>query len=153
MLRKKENKGLNIGQVVKVSNPYIPPMPPYPNATVVDVSVIFGDREETIKCLPSLESISEDKNGVVISDNKDAIQVHVDAWYRISKQALEQVPYHNEVVEVYDSINRMLHPELEAERMRDERITKLEKKFEGVDGKLDKLMDILTSNNQKKKSE
>lgn len=149
MLRKRDNKGLKIGQVVKVSNPYIPQVPTFPNATVIDVVVNFAGEEETIKGLPSMEILSEDKNGVVISDNKDAMQVHVDAWYRVSKQALDSVPYHKEVVVVYDSINAMLNPEKEAERMREERISKLEKKFDGVDSKLDNLMNYLMNEKSK----
>lgn len=150
VLRKKENKGLKVGQVVKVSNPYVPQVPTYPNATVIDVVAVFGGEEETIKGLPSLETISEDKNGVVISDNKDAMQAHVDSWYRISKQALELMPYHTEVVDVYDSINRLLNPEKEAERLREERISKLEGRFERMDGKLDNLMNYLMNNSKTK---
>lgn len=149
ILRKKENKGLKVGQVVKVSNPYVPKVPAYPNVTVIDVVVMFDGEEETIKGLPSMDVISEDKNGVVISDNKDVMQAHVDAWYRISKQALDMMPYHNEVVDSYDAINRILNPEKEAERLREERISKLEKKFDGVDSKLDHLMDYLMNDKQK----
>lgn len=153
VLRKKENKGMKVGQVVKVSNPYVPQVPTYPNATVIDVVAIFGGEEETIKGLPSLETISEDKNGVVISDNKDAMQAHVDAWYRISKQALELMPYHNEVVDVYDSIVRILNPEKEAERLREERLSNLEGRFDKMDGKLDHLMDYLMNNSKTKRNE
>lgn len=151
VLRKKENKGLKVGQVVKVSNPYIPQVQTFPNATVIDVVVNFAGEEETIKGLPSMEILSEDKNGVVISDNKDAMQAHVDAWYRVSKQALDSVPHHQEVVGVYDSINALLNPEREAERIREERITNLEKKFDGVDSKLDNLMSYLMSEKSKPK--
>lgn len=151
VLHKKDNKGLRVGQVARVSNPYVPQVPTFPNATVIDVVANFAGEEETIKGLPSMDIISEDKNGVVISDSKDAMQAHVDAWYRISKQALDSVPYHKEVVEVYDSVNRILNPEKEAERLREERITKLEKKFDGVDSKLDNLMDYLMSKDSKLK--
>lgn len=149
VLRKKNDKGLRVGHVVRVSNPYVPQVPSYPNAMVVDVMVNFSDEEETIKGLPCMDTISEDKNGVVISDNKDAMQAHVEAWYRISRQALDSVPYHNEVVEVYESIIGLLNPDKEAERLREERLSKLEGRFDKMDGKLDHLMDYLMSNNSK----
>lgn len=151
VLNKKENKGLKVGQVVKVSNPYMPQLPTYPNATVIDVVAMFSGEEETIKGLPSVETISEDKNGVVISDNKDIMQAHVESWYRISKQALELMPYHNEVVDVYDTIIRQLNPELEAERLREERLSKLEGRFDGMEGKIDQLVSFLMNDNSKPK--
>lgn len=153
MLRKKEDKGMKVGQVVRVSNPYVPKVPPYPNAMVVDVMVNFSGEEETIKGLPCMDTISEDKNGVVISDNKDAMQAHVDAWYRISRQALDLMPYHTEVVDAYEGITRLLNPEKEAERLREERISKLEGRFDKMDGKLDQLVNYLMKDSKSKKNE
>ena len=147
VLRKKDNKGLRIGQVKRVSNPYVPQTGTY-QGMVVDAIVDFEGEEETIKWLPSLESLSEDKGGTVYSDNKDMMLKHVEAWEQASKQALETVPHHEEVLAVCEPIKRKLNPALEAERQRDEKISKLESRMDGMDGKLDKIVNILDALNR-----
>lgn len=151
VLNKKEKPTLRIGQVSRVSNPYVPQGSVYPQAMVVDVIVRFDDGDETIKGLPSLESISEDKNGVIVSDNKDAMAAKVEAMQRTSKQILDSVPYHQEVVDSCEPILRKLNPALEAERTRDEKISRLENKVEAMEGKLDQIVNLLTGTNSKKK--
>jgi len=147
VLRKKEKKGLSIGQVKRVSNPYVPQTGNY-QGMVVDAIVNFDGEEETIKWLPSLESLSEDKSGVVYCDNKDMMLKHVEAWENASKQALEAVPHHEEVIAVADPIKRKLNPALEAEKQRDEKISKLESRMDGMDGKLDKILNMMNANNR-----
>ena len=142
VLRKKEDKGLRIGQVKRVSNPYVPQVGAY-QGMVVDAIVNFDGEDETIKWLPSMESLSEDKGGVVYCDNKDMMLKHVEAWESSSRQALETVPYHEEVLEICEPIKRKLNPALEAEKQRDEKISKLESRMDGIDGKLDKIVNIL----------
>lgn len=151
MLNKKEKPVLRIGQVSRVSNPYVPQGGIYPQATVVDVIVRFEDGDETIKGLPSMDIISEDKNGVIISDNKDAMLSKVEAMQRTSKQILDSMPYHQDVVDSCEPILRKLNPALEAERTRDEKISRLEGKVEGMEGKLDQIVSLLTGTNSKKK--
>lgn len=151
VLNKKEKPVLRIGQVSRVSNPYVPQGGIYPQATVVDVIVRFEDGDETIKGLPSMDIISEDKNGVIISDNKDAMLSKVEAMQRTSKQILDSMPYHQDVVESCEPILRKLNPALEAERTRDEKISRLEGKVEGMEGKLDQIVNLLTGTNSKKK--
>lgn len=151
VLNKKEKPVLRIGQVSRVSNPYVPQGGIYPQATVVDVIVRFEDGDETIKGLPSMDIISEDKNGVIISDNKDAMLSKVEAMQRTSKQILDSMPYHQDVVDSCEPILRKLNPALEAERTRDEKISRLEGKVEGMEGKLDQIVSLLTGTNSKKK--
>lgn len=147
VLRKKENKGLKIGQVKRVSNPYVPQGGTF-QGMVVDAIVSFDGEEETIKWLPSLESLSEDKSGVVYCDNKDMMLKHVEAWEQSSKQVIESIPHHEEVIAVADPIKRKLNPALEAEKQRDEKISKLESRMDGMDGKLDKIVNILDALNK-----
>ena len=151
VLNKKEKPVLRIGQVIRVSNPYAPQVGIYPQQMVVDVIVSFNGDEETIKGLPSMDSVSEDKNGVVISDSKDAMLAKVESMQRTSKQIRDSVPYHTEVVEACEPILRKLNPALEAERNRDEKISRLEGKVEGMEGKLDQIVSLLTGTNSKKK--
>ena len=144
VLRKKENKGLKAGQVKRVSNPYMPQTGNY-QGMVVDVIIDFDGEEETIKWLPSLDSLSEDKSGVVYCDNKELMLKHVEAWENGSRQALEAMPHHEEVLRVCEPIKRKLNPALEAERKRDEKISKRESRMDGMNGKLDKIVNMLNN--------
>ena len=73
---------------------------------------------------------------------------HVEAWEQSSKQVIESIPHHEEVIAVADPIKRKLNPALEAEKQRDEKISKLESRMDGMDGKLDKIVNILDALNK-----
>lgn len=152
VLNKSENKGLKIGQVVRVSNPH-PKDNTFPQQIVVDVIASFDGEEETIKALPSMEMISEDKRGVVFCDNQETMKHYVMNWVNASKKAIDSIPYHEEVLKVSDSIMRKLDPQIEAERLREEKFVNLERKVEGMEGTLTDIRDMLNAAfNQKKKS-
>ena len=47
-----------------------------------------------------------------------------------------------------EPIKRKLNPALEAEKKRDEKIQKLENRMNGIDGKLDRILNMMNANNR-----
>nr|DAU12889.1 MAG TPA: hypothetical protein [Caudoviricetes sp.] len=145
VLDKGENPNLRIGQVVSVSNPqtkypsFNNGFTPQPMETVVDVKVKLGDEEVDFKQLPANGQIANDKN-LVVSDNKDAMSVEVDAMLRQSKAILESVDYNKRVVESCEGMLQQLNPQIAKEKEQTEKINKLEGKVSGIEGKIDKMM-------------
>jgi hypothetical protein len=145
VLDKGENPNLRIGQVVSVSNPqtkyptFNNGFTPQPMETVVDVKVKLGDEEVDFKQLPANGQIANDKN-LVVSDNKDAMSVEVDAMLRQSKAILESVDYNKRVVESCEGMLQQLNPQIAKDKEQTEKINKLEGKVSGIEGKIDKMM-------------
>lgn len=163
ILQKGENPDLKIGQVVSVSNPqpkygqYVPGQTFGQNMeTVVDVSVKINDETIEFKQLPANLSIANfGQNGVVVSDNREAMNAEVESMLRTSKQVIESISFHENVISSCDAILRELNPQFAKEKEQEEKIGALEQKVCGVENTLTDIKDMLSkalnsSNNSKK---
>lgn len=163
ILEKSDTLNLKVGQVVSVSNP----QPKYnqfattPSFTtqpemVVDIKVKVGEEVMDFKQLNANHSLANSGN-VVVSDNKEAMSAEVEGLLRTSKQILESVPYHERVISSCDTVLRELNPQFAKEKEQEEKISALEERMGDINGKLDKMFEILSDtvghNKSKKKEE
>lgn len=149
ILEKGEDLNLKIGQVISVSNP----QPKYNqfNTTnafsqpemVVDVKVKVGEESLDFKQLNANMNIANSGN-VVVSDSKEAMSAEVESLLRNSKQIIESVPYHERVVASCDVMLRELNPQFAKEKEQEEKIGALEQRMGHIDGKLEKVLELLS---------
>ena len=149
ILEKGEDLNLKIGQVIIVSNP----QPKYNqfNTTnafsqpemVVDVKVKVGEESLDFKQLNANMNIANSGN-VVVSDSKEAMSAEVESLLRNSKQIIESVPYHERVVASCDVMLRELNPAFAKEKEQEEKIGALEQRMGHIDGKLEKVLELLS---------
>lgn len=149
ILEKGEDLNLKIGQVISVSNP----QPKYNqfNTTnafsqpemVVDVKVKVGEESLDFKQLNANMNIANSGN-VVVSDSKEAMSAEVESLLRNSKQIIESVPYHERVVASCDVMLRELNPAFAKEKEQEEKIGALEQRMGHIDGKLEKVLELLS---------
>lgn len=149
ILEKGEDLNLKIGQVISVSNP----QPKYNqfNTTnafsqpemVVDVKVKVGEESLDFKQLNANMNIANSGN-VVVSDSKEAMSAEVESLLRNSKQIIESVPYHERVVSSCDVMLRELNPAFAKEKEQEEKIGALEQRMGHIDGKLEKVLELLS---------
>ncbi len=149
ILEKADEPRLKIGSVVSVSQPapkYAQTYIPNQNftETVVDVVVKVGEEEIKFEKIPSSLSIANfGQNGVVVSESKEAMNTEVEGMLRTSRNILDSIPYHEKVVDVCDSMLRQLNPQFAKEKEQEEKIASLESKVGGMEGKLDRIADML----------
>lgn len=165
ILQKGEKPELKVGQIVSVSNPapkynttFVPGQQFNGIETTVDVTVKIGEENMDFKQLPSNLSIANfGQNGVVVSENRDAMNAEVEAMLRTSRQILDSVPFHESVIGFCDLILRQLNPQFAKEKEQEEKIGTLEQKVSGMEGTLTDIKEMLykaldtSSNNQKVK--
>lgn len=160
----KSNLTLRIGEVTNVSNPKNKlNQPMYPNVqpfaqqeTTVDVQVKFGEEFHNFEQLPSMLS-STSKNNLVVSDNKEAMNIEVDTMMRTSRSVIESVPYHEKALSTCEAMLRELNPQFAKEKEQEEKIDALEEKMGGIENTLNQMMGLLSDaighNNKNKKKE
>lgn len=150
ILEKSDTLNLKVGQVVSVSNP----QPKYnqfhttPSFTtqpemVVDIKVKVGEEVMDFKQLNANHSLANSGN-LIVSDNKEAMSAEVEGLLRTSQQILESVPYHERVISSCDTILRELNPQFAKEKEQEEKISALEERMGDINGKLDKMFEILS---------
>lgn len=159
ILDKTDNPTLKVGNVVSVSNhtpkfnsSYIPTANQYD--MVVDVLVKVDDEELKFEKLPSNLSIANfGTSGIVVSESKEAMNAEVEAMLRNSKQIMESIPYHEQVISSCDTMLRELNPQFAREKEQEEKIGLLEQKMSGMEGTLSDIREMLNNAlNGKKKN-
>lgn len=149
---------LKIGSVVSVSQP----MPKYNNTyvpghnyteTVVDVVVKVNEEELKFEKLPSNLSIANfGQSGIVVSESKEAMNGEVESMLRNSKNIIESVPYHKDVLIACDEMMKELNPQLAKEKEQEQKIAMLENRMGGMESTLQDIHKLLNSalNNKSK---
>lgn len=142
---------LKIGSVVSVSQP----MPKYNNTyvpghnyteTVVDVVVKVNEEELKFEKLPSNLSIANfGQSGIVVSESKEAMLGEVESMLRNSKNIIESVPYHKDVLIACDEMMKELNPQLAKEKEQEQKIAMLENRMGGMESTLQDIHKLLNS--------
>ena len=150
---------LKIGSVVSVSQP----MPKYNNTyvpghnyteTVVDVIVKVNEEELKFEKLPSNLSIANfGQSGIVVSESKEAMNGEVESMLRNSKNIIESVPYHKDVLIACDEMMKELNPQLAKEKEQEQKIAMLENRMGGIETTLQDIHKLLNSALSSKKEE
>lgn len=161
----KNNLELKVGQVTSVSNPMpkynknntFPAQPFTAPEMEIEVKAKVKDEEITLKELPANSSITC-KNNIVVTDNREAMNGEVEAMIRNSRVMLESVPYHQKVLDSCDIMLRELNPQFAKEKEQEEKISALEGRMGDIDGKLEKVLELLSdtigqNKNKKNKEE
>ena len=114
-----------------------------PMDMVLDITVSVDGSKEEFKNIPASLSIANDGN-LVISESKEAMSTEVDSMLSISKQILESVDYHQEVIEKCEQILKDLNPQFAKDKLQEEKINSLEERIGGVENTLGDIKDMLS---------
>jgi hypothetical protein len=79
-----------------------------------------------------------------VADNKEAMNMEVDAMMRTSRSVLDSVPYHQKALETCEAMLRELNPQLAKEKEQEEKIGALEEKMGGIENTLNQMMGLLS---------
>ena len=114
-----------------------------PMDMIVDIRVNIDGTSQEFKNIPASLSIANDGN-IVISETKEAMSTEVDSMLSISKQILESVDYHKDVIEKCEQILKDLNPQFAKDKLQEEKINSLEYRIGGVENTLGDIKDMLS---------
>lgn len=143
ILDKTSSPKYKLGEVLGVSYPKVNPYNIGPQNTV-DLKVkIDGDTEE-FNSIPSINSIVSYNNGkIIISETKQGIQNEVESILQNSKHIINNIESYKQDIINCESILKQLSPQFAIDKERDERLSNLENRFDGVESKLDKIFNLI----------
>ena len=143
ILDKTSSPDYKIGEIVGVSYPKTNPYNLGPQNTV-DVKVKIEGEIQEFNSIPSINSIVSYNNGkIIISETKQGIQNEVESILSNSKQILNNIDNYKKNVEDCEEILKQLNPQFAIDKERDERLSSLENRFDGVESKLDKIFNLI----------
>ena len=149
VLRKGERPILEVGVVKAKSQPRAK----FPTATpnvmsgmnvqqVVDVTVTINGRDEVFSDIPVNVEIAQRGNDT-FSGSREAMLQAVDAMLQTSKKALDQIPFHKNVIAESEKMMETLNPRYAEEKKQARTIKSLEERQAATDQKLDSILAIL----------
>jgi hypothetical protein len=148
-----KTKGIKfkIGEVIGVANAnqnnY--PVNQIPNQPI-NLKVKVEDTVYDFNAISSSASlVTYDSGKFVISETKQGLQSEVYAILQNRKNIIENIPqYKNEIVEC-ETVLKDLNPEFAKDKERDERIDSLSTQVTNMQSTLDKIVNLISSNNSK----
>lgn len=114
-----------------------------PMDMVVDIVINIDGVKQDFKNIPASLNIANDGN-LVISETKEAMSTEVESMLSISKQILESVDYHQQVIENCEQILKDLNPQFAKDKLQEEKINSLEERIGGVEDSLGDIKDMLS---------
>ena len=104
----------------------------------------MDDSVQEFNNLPSINNVVTYNNGkIIISETKQGIQNEVEAILTNSKNILDNIDVYKQNIEDCENILKQLNPQFAKDKERDERLSNLENKFDGIESKLDKIFEIV----------
>lgn len=155
VLQKSEKPVLQVGVVKSKSDPKSPYQVQQPaiynglsamhgQNLVVDVVATINGADVPFSNLPVSAETSSYNNGLtIVSCSREATLQAVDSMIQGSKKALEQVPYHKNVLSEGEKMLETLNPRYAEEKKRDRTIKSLEERQDVQDRKLDQILSKL----------
>lgn len=148
-----KTKGIKfkIGEVIGVTNinqnNY--PVNQIPNQPI-NLKVKVEDTVYDFNAISSSASLVTYDNGkFIISETKQGLQSEVYAILQNRKNIIENIPqYKNDIVEC-ETVLKDLNPEFAKDKERDERIDSLSTQVTNMQSTLDKIVNLISSNNSK----
>lgn len=115
----------------------------YLNAGTLDITAKVDGETLEFKQLPSQLSIANYGN-TVICETAELMCSEIENMIRDSKQILENIPYHEQVIEVGESMLKELNPQFAKQKDQEDKINNLENKVGSMESKLDDIASMLT---------
>ena len=147
ILEKGENPSLKIGQVVSITQPNYNSNFLMSGSTI-DINVKVGDQNMDFKNVPSSQSVTS-YNNAITAETKELMSNEVDNMLQSSKNVIDSVSYHENVIQSCEQILKSLNPRFAKEKERDEDIVNLKSKIGGIESKMDKILTLLEKENIK----
>ena len=140
LLDKTSSLDYKVGEIIGVTYPKI-----YNNlGNTVDLKVKIDGQVQEFNSIPSINNVVSYNGGkVIISESKQGIQTEVENILQNSKQILNNIDTYKQNVSNCENILKQLSPQFAVDKERDERLSNLENKFDGIESKLDKIFEII----------
>lgn len=141
ILDKSDRPKLKFGEILGVSAPKFQNL-----GSTVDLKINVEGTTQDYGNIPSNSSIVSYNNGkITISETKQGLQSEVESVLQNSKQIVNNIDTYKQNIIDCEEILKELNPQFAKDKERDDRLNNLEMKFQGVETKIDKILNLVTN--------
>ena len=139
LLDKTSSLDYKVGEIVGVSQPKFSNF-----GNTVDLKIKVDDDIQEFNGIPSVNSYVSYNNGkIVISETKQHIQNEVEGILQNRKHIVDNIDSYKKDIIKCENILKKVNPQFAIDKERDERLSNLEVKFDGIESKLDKIFNLI----------
>lgn len=139
LLDKTSSLDYKVGEIIGVSQPKFNTF-----GNTVDIKVKIDDSIQEFNGIPSINTFVSYNNGkFIISETKQGIQNEVESILQNRKFIIQNIDNYKQDIVKCEDILKQLNPQFAIDKERDERLSKLENKFDTLDSKLDKIFNLV----------
>jgi hypothetical protein len=143
----KDKSLLEIGSVISVSQPVpkypVPQVFGQPQEMVVDIIAKINNQDVTYQKLPANMDIADfGNNGIVISDNKLAMNSEIMSLKQKSVDAINNINYHQQMITNCDKMLSDLNPEFAEKQQQQAEINELKTQVHDLTRGMSELMKV-----------
>ena len=139
LLDKTSSLDYKVGEIIGVSQPKFNTF-----GNTVDIKVKIDDSIQEFNGIPSINTFVSYNNGkFIISETKQGIQNEVESILQNRKFVIQNINNYKQDIVKCENILKQLNPQFAIDKERDERLSKLENKFDTLDSKLDKIFNLV----------
>ena len=124
----------------RISNPY------FNNGSMYLIKVNIAGKLVDIKVSGNLSSTSN--SNYIITDTKEAMISQVENMKQNSQNIIDNIEKHHKTIEDCTEVLKVLNPVYAQEVERDNAITSLNSRVDTIDGKMNKILELLSNNNK-----
>jgi len=96
------------------------------------------------KNVPSSQ-VTANYGNAIITETKELMSTEVENMLQSSKNIVDSIEYHTNIMNTCEDILRNLNPRFAKEKERDEDIDNLKTKIGGIESKMDKIIELLSA--------
>ena len=139
LLDKTSSLDYKVGEIIGVSQPKFNAI-----GNTVDIKVKIDNSIQEFNGIPSINTFVSYNNGkFIISETKQGIQNEVESILQNRKFVIQNIDNYKQDIVKCENILKQLNPQFAIDKERDERLSKLENKFDTLDSKLDKIFNLV----------
>ena len=139
LLDKTSSLEYKVGEVIGVSQPRFNNF-----GNTVDIKVKVDDSVQEFNGIPSVNNYVSYNNGkIIISESKQNIQNEVEGILQNRRNIIDNIDNYKEDIVKCENILKKVNPQFAIDKERDERLSNLEYKFDGIETKLDKIFNLI----------
>ena len=114
-----------------------------PQEMVVDIVAKVNNQDVTYQKMPANAEVADfGNNTMVITDNREAMNLEVVSLKQKSQDIVDSIDYHNNLIVEYDKLLVTLNPEFAEKQAQQNRIQTLEEQLEKMSASMSSLMDM-----------
>lgn len=115
-------------------------------ASLITIKVKVGEEvRDYPEVIPTQSIMSYNNGNLILSENIQGIQTTVEGIHKRNKQILDNTDLYEKEIEDCENIMKEISPQFAKDKERDDRINGLDTKVTNMEGKLDKILNMLSA--------